>query len=135
MDYAMHDMELLAMETYRRAVGRVRAWWSCPHQLAARDDVRRVRSGCSQLLVARGSAARRAAVRGVAARCTMLMMRVLARMGAAARQAGCRCSLIGVPLLAVLSYAARCSLLSIAEAARCFGVARKSWPLPPHARR
>ncbi|GAB2289639.1 hypothetical protein Dimus_023945, partial [Dionaea muscipula] len=39
-------------------------------------------------------------VRGVAACCTMLMMRVLARRGAAACQAGCHCSLSGVPLLA-----------------------------------
>ncbi|GAB2270851.1 hypothetical protein Dimus_005715, partial [Dionaea muscipula] len=55
------------MERYRCATGRVEARWSCPHQLAGRDDARRVRSCYSQLLAARGAAVRRATTHGVAA--------------------------------------------------------------------
>ncbi|GAB2279283.1 hypothetical protein Dimus_013928, partial [Dionaea muscipula] len=64
-------------------------------------------------------------VRGVAACCTMLMMRVLARRGAAAFQAGCHCSLSGVPLLAAFGCphggaVARCSQLSPSSSS-CMG--------------
>ncbi|GAB2270154.1 hypothetical protein Dimus_005061, partial [Dionaea muscipula] len=63
-------------------------------------------------------------VLGVAACCTMLMMRVLARRGAAACQARCHCSLSVVPLLTASGCPhggaiARYSQLELLLTARC----------------
>ncbi|GAB2288395.1 hypothetical protein Dimus_022728 [Dionaea muscipula] len=65
------------------------------------------RSCCSQPWRPSCFTARHSAARLLPLRCSMLMMRVLARRGAAVHHAGCRCSLPGVPLLADL-HVARC---------------------------